>query len=282
MLKNGLSLFQMIFYSPAKINLGLQVLNRRSDGFHNIQTIMHLTGLCDILEIIRSGKDDAPLTFTQSGLALEPDSSKNLCISAWEALQQEVRLPPLTMHLHKQIPVGAGLGGGSSNATFTLRGINTIMGHPLPPEALHRMAASLGSDCAFFLYDRPMLAEGRGELLSPVDLQLSGLLLVLFVTGIHISTAGAYAGIDPAPGKLDLRELAKHPVRIWKEILSNDFEIPVFRNHPELEDLKESIYRAGAMYASLSGSGAAIYGIFEKKPDLPPDLLKAVLWKGKL
>lgn len=272
----------MIFYSPAKINLGLQVLNRRPDGFHNIQTIMHLTGLYDILEIIRSEKDAAPLTFTQSGLALEPGSSKNLCISAWEAVQRELSLPPLAIHLHKQIPVGAGLGGGSSNATFTLRGINTLMDNPLPPETLYRMAASLGSDCPFFLYDRPMLAEGRGELLTPVDLQLTGLHLVLFDTGIHISTAEAYAGIVPSPGKLDLRELPQHPVRSWKEILSNDFEIPVFGKHPGLESLKHSIYRAGAVYSSLSGSGAAIYGIFEREPVLPADLLEGVLWKGPL
>jgi len=272
----------MILYSPAKINLGLHVLDKRSDGFHNIQTIMHLTGLSDILEIIKSNHDKQGLRFSQSGMELEPVSSKNLCISAWEAFQQEVGLPPLAMHLHKQVPVGAGLGGGSSNATFTLMGINRIMGNLLPMDTLHRMASSLGSDCPFFLHDRPMLAEGKGELLTPLELGLSGMKLILFHTGIHISTSDAYAGIGPSPGKMDLHELPQHPVQAWKEILFNDFEVPVFKRYPELDSLKRSIYAAGAIYASLSGSGAALYGIFEKEPDLPGEIQPTVLWEGTL
>lgn len=282
MLKNDLSLILMIFYSPAKINLGLQVLNRRTDGFHNIQTIMHFTGLCDILEIKKSEKDEVELQFTQSGIELESGSGKNLCVSAWEIYQQEVRLPPLAIHLHKQIPVGAGLGGGSSNGTITLMGLNRMMGNPIPPGTLHHMATSLGSDCPFFLYDRPMLAEGRGEVLTPVDIKLTGMYLVLFYTGIQISTAEAYAGIRPAPRSMDLRALPQQPVHRWKDILSNDFEVPVFKLYPELGSLKRALYDAGAIYASLSGSGSALYGIFENIPDIPADLQSSIHWKGTL
>jgi 4-diphosphocytidyl-2-C-methyl-D-erythritol kinase len=243
---------------------------------------MHLTGLCDILEIKRSDRQEQELVFTQSGIELEPGSSKNLCISAWEALRQKIRLPPLTIHLHKQIPVGAGLGGGSSNATCTLTGINRIMGNPLPMETLHPMATSLGSDCPFFLHGRPMVAEGKGDLLTPLDIQLSGMKLVLFHTGIHISTAEAYSGIHPSAGGLDLHELPQHPVDVWKEKLINDFEVPVFQRYPELDSLKQSIYAAGAIYASMSGSGSALYGIFEKEPVLPGNLQSGLLWKGTL
>jgi 4-diphosphocytidyl-2-C-methyl-D-erythritol kinase len=272
----------MIFFAPAKINLGLQVLDRRSDGFHNIQTIMHLTGLCDILEIKKSDKKKSGLEFTQSGIELEPGSPHHLCVSAWEVFQKEIRLPPLAMHLHKQIPVGAGLGGGSSDATSALLGINRILGNPVQRDTLHRMATSLGSDCPFFLHHSPMLAEGKGERLTPVNIELSGMKLVLFHTGIHISTAEAYAGIHPSPGRMDLHELPRYPVQMWKEILINDFEVPVFNLYPELGSLKRSIYTAGATYASLSGSGAAIYGIFDREPDLPRDLQPMVLWKGPL
>jgi 4-diphosphocytidyl-2-C-methyl-D-erythritol kinase len=272
----------MILFSPAKINLGLQILRRRGDGYHDIQTIMHHAGLCDILEIRVSQPDSRRLKFSQSGIELESGDLKNLCISAWEIFEEEAGLPPLEIHLHKQIPVGAGLGGGSSNATHTLLAINRIMGDPLPMGTLHRMASSLGSDCPFFLHDRAMLAEGRGEILTPLELSLKGKYLVLFNKGIHISTARAYAGIQPAPLRFDLRELPNLSFDSWKKVVTNDFEEPVFRLHPELEALKAAIYSAGAGYASLSGSGSALYGLFEEKPDLPGPLQRCAIWKGKL
>ncbi len=272
----------MIIFSHAKINLGLQVLSRRKDGYHNIRTVMHPAGLCDILELKESPHDGRELMFSSSGLSLEPGAGKNLCISAWDAYRKEVSLPPLSIHLHKQIPVGAGLGGGSSDATHTLLGLNRIMGEPLGKEDLHRMAAALGSDCPYFLHGSAMLAEGRGEILSPLQLQLKGLSLVLFFDGTRISTAEAYQGIRPAPGKTDLRNLRHLPVREWKERITNDFEGPVYRLYPELENLKQSVYEAGALYASLSGSGSALYGIFKKMPELPGNLQRCTLWKGIL
>jgi 4-diphosphocytidyl-2-C-methyl-D-erythritol kinase len=282
MLKNGLSLDVMILFSPAKINLGLQILKRRGDGYHDIQTILHHTGLCDILEVKKSAPGSQPLQFSQSGIELESGDHKNLCISAWEMFQQEVGLPTLEIHLHKQIPVGAGLGGGSSNATHTLLAMNKIMGDPLPMDALQRMASSLGSDCPFFLHDSAMLAEGRGESLTPLELSLKGKFLVIFYKGIHISTSQAYAGTQPAPLRFDLRELPHRSFDSWKELLTNDFEVSVFGLHPELEVLKADIYSAGAGYASLSGSGSALYGLFEKVPELPGPLERCAIWKGRL
>jgi len=272
----------MILFSPAKINLGLQILSLRSDGFHDIQTIMHHAGLCDIMEIRKSGDDREGLTFSQTGIELESADKKNLCISAWETFREEVSLPPLEIHLHKQIPVGAGLGGGSSNATHTLLAINRIMGDPMPDAVLYRMASSIGSDCPFFLYDTAMLAEGRGEILTPLELSLKGLYLVIFHTGIHISTAEAYAGTRPAPMRIDLRELQHLSIHKWKEVVTNDFEDSVFSQHAVLGDLKSAIYRKGALYASLSGSGSALYGLFQEKPDLPDQLRQYAVWKGKL
>jgi 4-diphosphocytidyl-2-C-methyl-D-erythritol kinase len=280
MLKNAITLCFMILFSPAKINLGLRVLERRSDGYHNIETVMYPTGFCDILEIKKSEGRGGMFSFSQSGVQLESGSVPNLCFKAWEIFQREVPLPPVAIHLHKQIPVGAGLGGGSSNATLTLLGLNQLLAEPLENPQLYRMASQLGSDCPFFLHQGPMIAEGRGEILGPVDLRIGGCRLVLLHPGIHISTAEAYRDIVPDRHGTGLRELLTGPFEKWKSKVFNDFEEPVFRKYPELEKMKQELYRAGALYASLSGSGSALYGIFRKNPDLTGDLARAVIWKG--
>jgi 4-diphosphocytidyl-2-C-methyl-D-erythritol kinase len=282
MLKNAISLGAMILFSPSKINLGLQVIERRSDGYHNIQSVMLPVGLCDILEIKRMDLGHEGIAFTQTGIQLESEPAFNLCIRAYQIFNEEVKLPPLGIHLHKQIPVGAGLGGGSSNASHTLMGLNKLTGEPVPEKKLHEMAASLGSDCPFFLHGKPMLAEGRGEILGPLSLDLGGLFLVLFHAGIHISTVEAYGGVTPSPLRNDLSRLVQEPVKVWRKQVVNDFERPVFSKYPELELLKQSIYRAGALFASLSGSGSALYGLFPGFPKLPADLARYVIWKGIL
>ncbi len=272
----------MILFSPAKINLGLRVLERRSDGYHDIETAMCLTGLCDILEI-RAG--DAPgggIRFTQSGIQLEQGSGTNLCIRAYEMYRQAAPLPAVSIHLHKQIPVGAGLGGGSSNATFTLLGLNQISRAPLEEKTLHEMASRLGSDCPFFLYSRPMIARGRGEILDPLELPLKGHYLALIHPGIHISTAEAYSDIVPDRSGAGLRELLAQPPDRWKEWVINDFEGPLFRKYPALSGVKQELYGAGALYASLSGSGSALYGIFPVSPELTGSLAASLIWKGAL
>ncbi|MGW8316949.1 MAG: 4-(cytidine 5'-diphospho)-2-C-methyl-D-erythritol kinase [Bacteroidales bacterium] len=180
------------------------------------------------------------------------------------------------------MPVGAGLGGGSSDATHTLTGINNLLDNQLSGETLHAMAASLGSDCPFFLHDGAMLAEGRGEILSPVGLALQGTLLVLFHPGVHISTAEAYRGIRPSADRPDLCALLEESVENWKDLVVNDFELSVFRGHPGLRAMKESIYASGALYASLSGSGSAMYGLFRSPPEFPDELAGHLLWMGRL
>lgn len=270
----------MIHYSPAKINLGLQILERREDGFHNLRSVMYPIGLCDIIEIHQLGGSEVPFRFSQSGIRFEGDEENNLCLKAWKLMASEHSLPPVAIHLHKQIPVGAGLGGGSSNASTILKGLNRLANSPATHESLSALAARLGSDCPFFLYDVPMLMEGRGELLSYIKPGLGPGYLVLLFPDIHISSAEAYAAVRPAIPDSDLRQVIESPVSHWKDRLENDFEESAFIRHPLLNDLKLGLYNSGAIFASMSGSGSAIYGIFESDPELPEEIRKYVIWKG--
>lgn len=270
----------MILFSPAKINIGLYIIERRPDGFHNLQSVMYPLGLSDILEIQRAGTGSSGLEFSQTGIRVDGGSGNNLCEKAYWLMAQERVLPPVRIHLHKQIPVGAGLGGGSSDASHTLKGLNQLFQLSLSPDKLHEMAAALGSDCPFFLHRKAMMMEGRGELLSPSEVNLESFHIVLLFPRIHISTADAYAGIVPAIPDVHLRQLVGQSVDRWKSLVINDFERSVFALHPELEDLKNGLYESGALYASLSGSGSSLYGIFRNPPDLPRNLEQLVVWKG--
>ena len=270
----------MIHFSPAKINLGLQILERRADGFHNLRSVMYPTALCDIIEIYQLPGADIPIRFSQSGIRFEAHMEKNLCIKAWKLLASERALPNVAIHLHKQIPVGAGLGGGSSNATTILRGLNLLASSPAPPERVAELAGQLGSDCPFFLHNVPMMMEGRGELLSQVNVSLDKFYLVLLFPEIHITTAEAYGALSPAIPDLHLRQLIEAPVNQWKNLIINDFEERAFQKHHLLKELKRSLYNAGAKFASMSGSGSSLYGIFETLPELPENIERYVIWKG--
>jgi len=271
----------MIYFSPAKINLGLQILERREDGFHELRSVMYPTGLCDIIEINQLPAAKGPLRFSQSGIRFASDLDENLCVNAWELLSSERTLPNVAIHLHKQIPVGAGLGGGSSNASTTLQGLNQIAGSTVSAERLTELAAQLGSDCPFFLHNKAMMMEGRGDVLSPVRLSLDTLYLVLLFPDIHISTAEAYGGVTPAYPEVHLRELLETPNDRWKDLIKNDFEKSAFIRHPLLKELKNSLYDAGASYASMSGSGSSMYGLFNSPPELPQNIKKYVIWAGQ-
>ncbi|MCP4313749.1 MAG: 4-(cytidine 5'-diphospho)-2-C-methyl-D-erythritol kinase [Bacteroidetes bacterium] len=271
----------MILLSPAKINIGLQIIRRRPDGFHDLRSVMFQVGLKDILEIREAGRAALPLKFSQSGIPVPDDSGINLCEKAHEIFTSQKEIPQVEIHLHKQIPVGAGLGGGSSNATMTLQGLNRITPAPLTGDRLNEMAAKLGSDCPYFLHDQTMMMEGRGEILTPSPVNLDGLWLVLLFPGIHISTAEAYSGVMPVMPGAHLEQLVAAPVDEWREQVVNDFEAGIFEKHPELASLKEKLYNAGARYASLSGSGSSLYGIFSGKPDLPGTISRHVIWEGK-
>jgi 4-diphosphocytidyl-2-C-methyl-D-erythritol kinase len=256
----------MVAFPPCKINLGLHVIRKRPDGYHALETCFYPVPWTDILEIIPSEQ----LVFTASGNIIPGKEEDNLCLKAYHLLQADFNLPPVKIHLHKIIPTGAGLGGGSSDAAHTLRLLNRIFGLGLSDEKLMAYAANLGSDCAFFIQDKPMLGTGRGEILQPLSLSLKGKYLVLIKPDIHVSTAEAYGGIVPREPSRSLRTLltdASFPE--WKNSLVNDFEETVFRKHPAIADVKEMLYRHGARYACMSGSGATVLGLFDEPVSLP-------------
>ena len=286
----------MITHPHVKLNLGLSVLRKRPDGYHDLETLfVPYHGISDTLEII-TGDDWSATSASlfvryapeEIAQAIAPDGSlmmtlarrggvdwdplKDLTARAYALLAADYKLPPMKIFLEKTAPVGSGLGGGSSDAAFSLRMISELAGLGLADEVLAGYAARLGSDCAFFVYDRPMLGEGRGEILTPYDLDLSGFeLKVIVPDGISVSTAEAYKGIIPRDTLLGvsvpwtpmpLREALSKPVEEWRHCLVNDFETTVFAAHPELAALKQRLYDDGAIYASMSGSGSALFGLF--------------------
>lgn len=249
----------MISFPNAKINLGLQVLRRRGDGFHDIETVFYPVALHDSLEIIPAPGNET--TIAHYGIPVPGDD--DLCLKACALLREDHDLSPVTIHLLKGIPVGAGLGGGSSDAAHTLRILNNMFSLGLDDAALEQLAAKLGSDCPFFIRNRPVLATGRGEVFEGVDIDLAGKLLLLADPGIHISSREAYAMVSPAAGRPSLRDIIKTPIGEWKDILVNDFEKTVFSLYPRIRELRDRMYGAGAVYASMSGSGSVVYGIFD-------------------
>ena len=270
----------MIRFSPAKINIGLQILEKREDGFHNIRSLMYPIGLCDIIEIKTLAEGSTPFSFKQSGIQIDSDPKNNLVCRAWRLLSTETHIPPVSIHLYKQIPVGAGLGGGSSNASCTLKALNHLSPQGISSERLEVLAARLGSDCPFFLQNDPMMMEGRGEILSRTMAHLNDSYLVLLFPGIHVSTAEAYGGVVPKVPDTPLQKLVSKPPDLWKDLIFNDFEDHVCAKYPLINELKKALYHAGAQYASMSGSGSSIYGIFRKQTRLPGEIRKHVSWEG--
>ncbi len=253
----------MLQFSNAKINLGLHVTEKRPDGFHNIETIFLPVAWSDIVEVIPAPQQP-DVTIECTGLPIDVEPEKNLCIKAYRLLQKDFSLPPVQIFLHKIVPSGAGLGGGSSNAAFVLRALNQIFSLSLSQKELQTYAAKLGSDCAFFIYNTPMLATGRGEILQPINVNLSGHELLIVKPNVGVSTAEAYAGVKPQKPINDLQEIVNHGVLSWSDLLVNDFEPSVFEKYPQLSSIKNQLYNCGAAYAAMSGSGSSIFGIFEK------------------
>ena len=268
----------MLVFPNCKINLGLHILNKREDGFHNLKTVFYPIQLKDVLEVIQkadgiSSTQNSELIFTSSGLEITGDEQNNLCIKAYNLLKKEFpSLPPVQMHLHKAIPMGAGLGGGSADAAFTLKLLNKKFQLGLSKEQLISYALQLGSDCPFFILNKPCYATGRGELLEPVELDLSAFQFAIINPGIHINTGWAFEqlNIDGSgrPERPDPKTIIHQHISTWKNELSNDFEAPVCKAHPEIASIKQQLYNAGAVYASMTGSGSTVFGIFEKEPEL--------------
>tara|TARA_R110002012_G_scaffold62974_2_gene165755 strand:+ start:24891 stop:25694 length:804 start_codon:yes stop_codon:yes gene_type:complete len=254
----------VITFPNAKINLGLQILRKRSDGYHDISSLFLPIPLQDVLELVEAKS----LSFTSSGLPIPGSSDDNLCLKAYHLLQKDFELPPISIHLHKAIPMGAGLGGGSADGAFMLVMLNKKFGLGLIDTQLEDYAGQLGSDCPFFIKNQPAIASGRGAELSSFPLDLKGHYLLLVFPGIHIGTREAYAGVTPNDQQKAITEVLSMPLSSWKDVLVNDFEQSVFPNHPSLREIKEKLYADGAVYASMTGSGSTMYGIFENKPKL--------------
>ena len=270
----------MVAFPPCKINLGLHVLNKRPDGYHNIETCFAPVPWTDILEIIPSDQ----FTFTSSGNIIPGDGRDNLCIMAYYLLKDDFSLPAVNIHLHKIIPTGAGLGGGSSDAAHTLLLLNEIFSLKLTTLQLERYAGMIGSDCPFFIHNMAMFGSGRGEVMEPVqDLDLNSMFLVLVKPDVHVSTQEAYAGIVPQVPVVSLRSvLGTYPVAEWKDVLVNDFEYSVSRKHPVIRSIKEKFYKEGAVYASMSGSGSSVFGIFSSPVNLKDQFPGCEYWQGSL
>jgi len=252
----------MVSFPNCKINFGLNIVNKRDDGYHDIETFFFPVHLKDSLEIIEKEK----LEFSTSGFSIEGEPEKNLCIKAYDLLKKDFpQLPAVQMHLHKAIPMGAGLGGGSADGAFTLKLLNKKFDLSLSEIQLINYSLQLGSDCPFFILNRPCFATGRGEILEQTELDLSEYKFLIVHPLIHIGTAWAFTTIKPLkPGK-SIKQIIQQPISTWKAELINDFEKPVFEKYPEIKKIKDKLYNAGAIYASMSGSGSAVYGIFKKE-----------------
>lgn len=262
----------MILFPNAKINLGLDIVGKRPDGYHNIETVMIPVPWTDVLEIVPAeGKES---TLTVSGRKVDCPTEKNLVMRAFRALESEFGLPPVDIYLRKIIPDGAGLGGGSADAAFTLKGLNSLFELGLTDERLAETAAKLGADCPFFIYNRPMLCTGIGTDFSPVDVDLSGYSIVIVKPQVSVPTAQAYSRVTPAmPSRHIADVLAESSVDGWQATLKNDFEASVFPLYPLVGDIKARLIEMGVAYASMSGSGSAVYGLFDRGRDILSDSL---------
>jgi 4-diphosphocytidyl-2-C-methyl-D-erythritol kinase len=251
----------VIVFPNCKINLGLRITHKRSDGYHDLETVFYPLPFFDVLEIIRKEN----FTFSMTGSAIDANLSDNLCARAYELLKNDhPSLPAVAIHLHKAIPSGAGLGGGSADAAFTLKLLKEKFGLSLTDDQLMSYALQLGSDCPFFIRNKPALATGRGEVLEEISLDLSAFQFIIVNPGIQISTAKAFEGIGPAVPSKSVKEIIQQPIGTWRNELINDFEKHVFKQYPEIASIKEQLYAHGAQYASMSGSGSTVFGIFKK------------------
>ncbi|MBN1414308.1 MAG: 4-(cytidine 5'-diphospho)-2-C-methyl-D-erythritol kinase [Bacteroidales bacterium] len=273
----------MLLFPNAKINLGLSITGKRSDGFHNLQTVFYPIGLCDLLEFVADPElQKGQMKITVTGICIGDDPADNLCVKAYNLMHKDFNLPGLSVHLHKIIPIGAGLGGGSSDAAFMLRGLNEHFNLSVPIDQLQEYASTLGSDCAFFIRNQPVAAFERGDRFRNMQLALDDYFIMLVHPHIAISTSEAYSKVIPAIPEKNPESIVQLPVKEWKEELKNDFEKSIFSMHPEIGTIKERLYAMGALYASMSGSGSSVYGIFKEMPVVPEAFNGYFSWRGRL
>jgi 4-diphosphocytidyl-2-C-methyl-D-erythritol kinase len=272
----------MIGFPNAKINIGLQVLSRRDDGYHNICSVLYPIGLKDALELIPN-QDKQDSVFSSSGIPVPGDSSSNLCLKAVDLIRYDYPVPGLRIHLHKHIPIGAGLGGGSSDGAGMIKLLNDCCELGLSWGEMHHYARQLGSDCSFFIANKPAIVTGRGDETESINLTLRGYYLVLVYPAVHISTKEAYAMVTPEPVEFDLEKfLLNHSPGEWKDLVKNDFEPAILKKYPEIERIKKALYASGALYASMSGSGSSVFGIFQKQTSIREQFPECFVWEEEL
>lgn len=256
----------MIDFPNCKINLGLNITQKRPDGFHNIETVFYPVKWTDALEVIEGGTK--PFELIASGLKIGGNIEENIIFKAYKLLSENSILPNIKVYLHKVLPMGAGLGGGSADAAFFLKMANKKLKLNLSTEKLTDLARKLGSDCAFFIQNTPVFAKGKGDEFESYNLDLSQYHILVVYPGINSNTKEAYEGVVPAQPQKSVKEILNQPINTWKDFLVNDFEKSIFKKYPEIEKLKQQLYDNGAVYASLSGSGSAVFGIFKEKPEI--------------
>lgn len=257
----------MVLFPNCKINLGLNIKGKRADGFHDLETVFYPIPLYDALEVVHSREGKTNLHVT--GIHIDAHAEDNICMKAYRLLQQNHSLPPVQIHLHKTIPSGAGLGGGSADGAFMLKLLNKKFALGLSEAQLIELSLQLGSDCPFFIYNKPCFAQGRGEKLIPLSLDLSGYEIVIVNPKIHINTGWAFSQLHANRVHSDLEEVLEQPVEAWKGTLTNDFEMPVFAAYPEIEKIKATLYDAGAIYAAMTGTGSTVFAFFNKNGTPP-------------
>ncbi len=253
----------MITFPNAKINLGLNIVEKRPDGYHNLETIFYPINLQDALEVTRRENNDKEYTLHISGSPLEGAPEDNLVVKAYKLLKDYPGLLPVDIHMYKHIPAGAGLGGGSSDAACMIKLLNDKFSLGLSTERMEEYAVKLGADCAFFIRNKPVFATGIGNLFEPVELSLKGYHIILIKPDIFVSTRDAFAEIKPVRPAVSLKEIVRQPMETWKNSMKNDFEDSVFKKFPEIAAIKDELYDLGAVYAAMSGSGSSVYGIFK-------------------
>lgn len=268
----------MIIFPNAKINLGLNIVRKRQDGYHDIETLFYPIPIKDALELTAAEET----SFTQSGIPVDAPPEKNLVMKALAKLKEKYPIPELRIGLLKAIPFGAGLGGGSADAAFMLRLVNDFCQLHISDDELEETASSLGADCAFFIRNKPVFASGIGNIFEPVELSLEGWHLCLVKPDIAVSTAEAYAMVTPSAPVVSLKEIVRRPIETWRESMVNDFEASVFPKYPAIEAIKQRLYDKGAVYASMSGSGSSVFGIFKAETRLKQDFPDCFVWEGAL
>ena len=272
----------MLFFPNAKINLGLGIIEKRPDGFHNIETLFYPIPLCDALEFIVADSNAESDRLTTSGLEVDGDPLSNIIHKALSIIREERYVPYLNIHLHKNIPVGGGLGGGSSDAAFMLRYLNRYFRFGISNDQLRAMALRIGSDCPLFIENVPAIGTGRGEILTTTGFSLAGYWILLGNPGIKINTGKAYSRATPCNQSINLAEKLSADTALWQETITNDFEAILFPDHPAIESLRDTFINMGAFYSAMSGSGSTVFGLFRERPSVPPALVEKLIYCGLL